>query len=697
MHFFLKRPQEWPTSVWLSLIIVWLTIEMFILGKFSLVVVGDNVSLIPYLLAFHDNQVPLSDWTPYPAGGTDLIATGYSPLIFHWVFSLLPSWLAFQALAISPVLAAVLGTYGLCRRTFDFDRYTGIFAAFIYGAFFSREFFYVSGLGAYLPLIIFCMSLFLDNKSSFWRWAALITVGFLIAHTAYITRLIPWPAASFLIWFLFIERRLSLLDWAIIALFSIAIMATRWMDIASILAYSKFSAISEFRNITDPIDILSSAVNHLQAEFSNCGYVPFIFILGFMWSLIQGQQPKSIRILTAIVAYIGLLFLASLGKIILVHFFPLYSGYNILHIMQGFPLLLVIAGAMAFEHLRNIHPTEGSPASTRAKILTFTPLIVVLYVIYINGLQKLQAAEDWVAWGNYHQNTQNPILKAQAARIRAAGKPTRAMSFHMHGNLLNSYGLESMAGYHPLMSRRYRSFWWKMAEGWHQMPGWKGRFGKSDLGSITSLLPVEVRPEWRFGDFVNLNLLSLANAGLIVSRDKLTDPELQLISGPQRPWSSLTRDEKIKVNLKANFDGKKPLYLYKNPQVLPRAFTLDRLQLFDTDQEVLKALGQASLEELAHTGFINKSDLPPGLDPSAKLGLKTTTVSEYSGDKIVVDFAPSNSPTILLVSNTYSPYWKSSVDDKETQIFPLDHTFWGLMIPANAKQVIFRYKAPYRL
>ena len=214
--------------------------------------------------------------------------------------------------------------------------------------------------------------------------------------------------------------------------------------------------------------------------------------------------------------------------------------------------------------------------------------------------------------------------------------------------------------------------------------------------TITLLLPVEAKPEWRFGDFVNLKLLSLANAGLIVSRDKLTDPEFKLISGPQRPWSSLTRDEKIKTNLKANFDGKKPLYLYQNPGALPRAFTLDKLHLFDSDREVLNAMGKASLEELAHTGYINKSDLPAGFDPSIQLATKSVTISRYSGDQIIVDFAPSNSPTILLVSNTFSPYWKSFIDDVETQIFPLDHTFWGLMIPASARQVIFNYRAPYR-
>jgi len=696
MQFSFKHPQQWPTPVWLSIIIVWLTFEKFFLGKYSLTVVGDNISLIPYLLSFHDNQIPVSDWTPFPAGGTDLIATGYSPLIFHWVFALLPSWLAFQILAISPVLAAVLGTYGLCRRSFDFNRFSGIFAAFTYGVFFSRDFFYITGLTAYLPLTILTLSCLLDAKRVFWRWSALLAVGFLISHTAYISHLIPWPAATFFIWFLFIERRRNLLDWAIIAVFSLAIMAARWQDVIALLAYAKMSAISDFRGGKEPGDILLSTVIYLHTVFSSYGYLPLLLIVGFAWSALQKRRQEATNILIAIIAYITLFFLASLAKIILISFLPSYSGYNFSQIMQGFPLFLVIAGTMAFQHLQTIQPKQGETSSTQTKFLKFAPIAAVLYVIFQNGIQKLNDAEAWIAWGNFHQNTQNPVLKEQARRLRATGQPARAMSFYMHGSLLNSYGFETLAGYHPLMSRRYRAFWWKMAEGWHHMPGWKERFANADLGSISSLLPVDVRPERQLKEFVNLNLLSLANASLIISRDKLTDPELLFISGPEHPWSSLTRNEKILTNLRANFDGKKPLYIYQNPFALPRAFALDKLRLFKTDQDVLDALGIANLKELAHTGFINKADLPPGFDPSIRLGIKSAIISQYSGDRIVVDFAASAQPTLLIVTNTYSPYWQGLVDGIKTPIFPLDHAFWGVVIPADAKQIIFQYRAPYR-
>ena len=228
------------------------------------------------------------------------------------------------------------------------------------------------------------------------------------------------------------------------------------------------------------------------------------------------------------------------------------------------------------------------------------------------------------------------------------------------------------------------------------MPGWNDRFGHTDLGSMTSLLSIESRSEWLLKDFVNLNLLSLANAGLIVSRDKLNDPELHLISGPEQPWSSLTRNEKIQTNLKANFSAEKPLYIYRNLLVLPRAFSVEKLRVLDTDQQVLSALGEARLDELSRTAFASQSDLPPDFDKTTNLEVRTTTLSEYDGDRIVVDLGQSTGPTLLIVSNSYRPYWESFVDGIKTPIFPVDHTFWGVVIPTEAKQVVFKYQAPYR-
>ena len=98
--------------------IAFIVLEYVALGKYSLFIVGDNISVLPYYLAFFSNGVPFANWTPFAAAGTDMVATGYATLVFKWIFALLPPWLAFQVLVVAPILAGIFGIYGLCRRVF---------------------------------------------------------------------------------------------------------------------------------------------------------------------------------------------------------------------------------------------------------------------------------------------------------------------------------------------------------------------------------------------------------------------------------------------------------------------------------------------------------------------------------------------------------------------------------------------------
>ena len=196
-----------PVPALLAIAIGWIVLEFVWLGKFSLMIVGDNISIIPYYMAMVAGDMTVDNWMPYPAAGTDFSATGYSAIILRWVFSILPSWAAVQVLAIAPVVAGVLGVYGLCRRNFNLDIAASIFAGFSYGVLFFREIFFLSAVPGYLPLTVLALSHLLDNKSDVRWWLGLAGAGFLIAETSFITRLVPWPVITYAVWFLIVERR----------------------------------------------------------------------------------------------------------------------------------------------------------------------------------------------------------------------------------------------------------------------------------------------------------------------------------------------------------------------------------------------------------------------------------------------------------------------------------------------------------
>ncbi len=48
----------------------------------------------------------------------------------------------------------------------------------------------------------------------------------------------------------------------------------------------------------------------------------------------------------------------------------------------------------------------------------------------------------------------------------------------------------------------------------------------------------------------------------------------------------------------------------------------------------------------------------------------------------------------LIVTNSYSPYWNAEIDSTTLPIYPAYGTFWGVMIPRGAHQLLFKYLEP---
>jgi uncharacterized membrane protein YfhO len=240
-----------------------------------------------------------------------------------------------------------------------------------------------------------------------------------------------------------------------------------------------------------------------------------------------------------------------------------------------------------------------------------------------------------------------------------------------------------------------------MVEPWREMARWQESHGRAETGALTSILPSTqagrgwkrkvIRSQWRLADFVNLNLLSMMNGRYVVSRDKLTDQQLVLVSGSEKSWSTLSQNEKIKTNIVANFSGRRPLFIYENPAALPRAYTVDNIRTYTSDDDLLEALGEADMEKLAETVFARKSSLPVPL----KLAKPEVVYLLSDADQLTVEIASSTDPTVLVVSSTFSPFWQCRIDGETSKIFPANHAFWGLLLPAGARQVICHYQPPY--
>ncbi len=326
-------------------------------------------------------------------------------------------------------------------------------------------------------------------------------------------------------------------------------------------------------------------------------------------------------IFLSLIGIIGLLILASLVKIPLVSLLPFISGYNFTHIMENMGFFICIIGGILIQVIISNLTNNDKTKLLYSRAISSSVIFFIFGIVILTNInKKIEHAYAWVSWGNLYQNTKNPIFKNLRQQISKNEQPSRVMSFHMHGTLLTAYGLETIAGYHPLTSELYSKLWFKMAEKWTQRPYWEDSFGKLTnftFEAITSIFPAtknglgltrtHQKGEWILSDFANITLLSLMNAEFIVSKNKLLDQNLFELNTSPKSWDTLSQTEKIKTNLKANFTGEKPYYLYQNPNVLPRAFSVNTVKIFDTKEDILDALGTTDLKTLQKTVFIEKN------------------------------------------------------------------------------------------
>ena len=153
---------------------------------------------------------------------------------------------------------------------------------------------------------------------------------------------------------------------------------------------------------------------------------------------------------------------------------------------------------------------------------------------------------------------------------------------------------------------------------------------------------------------------------------------------------------KWRVILEGEFGLGTALYIYKNKRALPRFFLTGKARVLASGADVVAALEKASLDELRSIAFLEQQDISE-LRPFALDGEGgTVTIKQYSADRIVLDVV-SKGREILVVTNNYNRFWKACVEGKEAPLFPVDHTFQGVVVNHGRQEVTLEYAPPYGL
>lgn len=389
---------------------------------------------------------------------------------------------------------------------------------------------------------------------------------------------------------------------------------------------------------------------------------------------------------------------------------PILAGFFLDRLALYAPFCLVCAGALGLDRIP--WPRGGAAVTVRNRtfalplsvIPAFTMAVVVLNVS-MGSLQANWRASLAVNEGgqNWHRLYRNPELLSLAEKTR--GVPIRTVTagacdapdaWQPAFNL--AYGLETADGFKMLYPWRYHQFWRQVVDVAYSASEDNLTRSFMDVsGSRMYLFPPMPEEVWP-GPGYNLALLSLANVGYIISPQPLDDPRLRLTPPEYTKedfanWARGSLPGKILGLYRGDYLGSR-LFIYENPLVLPRFFLPPGVLTFASRGELLKGLGSASVEDLRASVYVSEEDAPQLRTTTASAGPGTVLVKSYALEHSRLDVtAPA--PGCLVFSNTYSPFWRASIDGAPVPIFPAYHTFMGITVPAGQHVVEFRYAPPY--
>ncbi len=679
---------------------LWVCLEEIILGPYSFMPShyngGYDVTYlnIPRAIAATGDlfKYGINYWFPTSMAGIDLSAENYSHT-FLWANSLqsliMPPWLGQQLLIFFEIFFTSFFTYKICKDHLKLPNKHSIFA----GMFFSVIIFPVSttSLGiSVLPFTLFYFNKIYEfSKKRNYIILLIIPLALFFSSCSTLPIHIPFTLPVIFIWLLVIKNLFSTRFFILFFIFSITVFA---YHIERILALLLLLPLSHRIN-EDLVFGFENVIRNIQTS-----YIPIIIALLFATIFLAKLKDKKFNFL------IVMLIIAWTGPTILT--FMQITFYDYLSIFQGFSIFRITELFMFFLPLSLAYGINLVPDNWRfinsetTKLIKINSLILIIgfsYILYETFYIKFTNLIEYARGSTYTYVYINPEIK-KLAENKDPLDLFRVTSIRTLSTIALAYGLETADGFLHVFPKRYAEFW-------HTIITKNSQKHHSDIEQFTVFdhdarlilnNPDDILMlEDTFDYYYHLNLLSLANVKYILATRPINEPNLKLISKPIIFFQKGFSLDKLLSNLKQNFTGK-DLLIYENKTVLPRAFFTRKIRFFKDKDKLLKEMSMASLETLRDTVYLDEKDNKEVLNNNLEFNDASVEVVEYSPDQIRLSVS-IDGIGILVISNSYNPFWKVYVDGKEKKLFPADHTFWGVVVEKGEKEIIFRYEPPYKL
>jgi hypothetical protein len=151
-------------------------------------------------------------------------------------------------------------------------------------------------------------------------------------------------------------------------------------------------------------------------------------------------------------------------------------------------------------------------------------------------------------------------------------------------------------------------------------------------------------------------------------------------------------DQELGGRWELAYRGTGNVRVYRNRNVLPRAFVVYHAQVVDSAAQSLERVtgdafdfrASVVLEEMPE----NWTEPPREPTPSA-----VVRIVDYEPNRVSVEVETA-ADGLLVLTDTYMPGWQALLDGRATRVCVADHAFRAVVVPAGAHQVEFVYRPP---
>jgi hypothetical protein len=155
-----------------------------------------------------------------------------------------------------------------------------------------------------------------------------------------------------------------------------------------------------------------------------------------------------------------------------------------------------------------------------------------------------------------------------------------------------------------------------------------------------------------------------------------------------RPTDEVLHDPNLQLEYEGP-DGR----IYTNRQAVARAFIVDRQQVVPDAATALAAVTSKSFDPTA-TAITEERVAGIPSSPVSRLESPspgTARIVDYDNERVTLE-ADAPRQSLLVLTDTYAPGWKATVDSRRVPVHRVDYLLRGVQLDAGRHRVEFRYE-----